>query len=227
MLRSIHRNSQSALNKAFRRLTLPESEQVKFDAHTIYLGHYEVSYRGVKALRCPFDYVIYQMIISDLRPDVVIEIGTNFGGSALYLADLMESIGYGVVHTIDVARNCAELVANHPRISVFSEGWQGYDTELVKGLSRVLVIEDATHVYEDTLGAIKRFAPLVSPGSYLIVEDGIISELGLEKKFHGGPLRAINVFLESNDAFVVDEHWQNLFGRNATFNVKGYLKRVR
>ena len=66
----------------------------------------------------------------------------------------------------------------------------------------------------------------ISPKDF-IVEDGIINELGLKKQYGGGPLKAINEFLENNTNFEVDRHWCDLFGKNATFNVKGYLKKLR
>ena len=42
------------------------------------------------------------MIICEVKPDLVIEIGTNIGGGALYIADLLDSLGKGIVHTIDI-----------------------------------------------------------------------------------------------------------------------------
>ena len=51
-----------------------------FDINTISKGHHNVTYRGIKTIKCPFDYVIYQMMIFDLKPDLIIEVGTNHGG---------------------------------------------------------------------------------------------------------------------------------------------------
>mgnify|MGYP000515827803 FL=1 len=67
----------------------PKNEQVSFDSKSIYYGHQKVKYKGVIAQRCPFDYVIIQMIVSEVKPDLIIEIGTNEGGGALYLSDLL------------------------------------------------------------------------------------------------------------------------------------------
>lgn len=210
-----------------RRLLTPEEEQVKLSIKSIYDGHHRVMYRGINAIRCPFDYVIYQMIIFELKPDLVIEIGTNAGGGALYLADLMSIIDHGLVHTIDITNQCARIVAAHPRIRLFTEGWQNYDLKEVVKFSKVLVIEDGSHKYEETLAAMQRFAPLVTVGSYMIVEDGIVNKLGMEKEYHGGPLKAIREFLRSNKDFEADRYWCDFFGNNATFNVNGYLKRMR
>jgi len=213
------------INKLKWKLLCQNNEIVDFDVYSIYLGHHKVTYRGVEAIRCPFDYLIYQMIICELKPDLVIEIGTNKGGGALYLADLMNSSGHGVVHTIDIFNAHDPLLDNHPRITTFVQGWQQYDLYEAKNTSKVLVIEDSSHYYDNTLAVMQKFAQVVTPGSYLIVEDGIVNELGLEKKYDGGPLRAIREFLRTHQEFSVDKKWSNLFGNNATFNVKGYLYR--
>jgi cephalosporin hydroxylase len=209
----------------FNSLFKNKTEQVNITVDSIYKGHHHVTYRGIKAIRCPFDYVIYQMIISEVRPDLVIEIGTNIGGGALYIADLMDNIGHGIVHTIDIASAADALLKSHPRIKLFTAGWEGYDISEAKGYQKILVIEDASHMYQDTLDTLVKFAPLVSKDSYLIVEDGIINELGMEKEYKGGPLKAIREFTEANKDFEIDRKWCDMFGTNATFNVNGYLKR--
>jgi cephalosporin hydroxylase len=187
-----------------------------------------MTYRGIKAIKCPFDYVMYQMLIWELKPDLIIEIGTHKGGAALYFADLLELTGKGEVHTIDIEKDQAdETVGKNKRIKLFTDGYQGYDIQQANGFNTILVIEDGSHTYEDTINAMIKFAPLVSPGSYLIIEDGIIDELGMKKTYGGGPLKAIDEFLENNSEFIVDDHWCNMFGRNATFNVDGFLKRIK
>jgi cephalosporin hydroxylase len=207
---------------------LKKKKKVEFNSSTVYYGHHHITYRGIKAIKCPFDYVIYQMLIFELRPDLIIEIGTNRGGSTLYMADLLNLLGFGEIHTIDILKDEIDpLVSSNPRIRRFTDGYQGYNLELAKGFEKVLVIEDGSHTYEDTLNAIIKFSPVVPKDSYLIVEDAIITELGLEEKFNGGPQKAIDEFLQNNDDFVIDRKWCDMFGKNATFNVDGYLKKVK
>jgi cephalosporin hydroxylase len=189
-------------------------------------GHHKTRYRGVECVKAPFDYVIYQMIIEDVKPDLIIEIGTYVGGSALYLADLLALQGKGEVHTIDVEGEIDKRVQGHNRIKFFRNGWEGYDLSIVKDFNSILVIEDGTHKYSDTLNTIRKFAPVVSKNSYLIVEDGIIDELGLTREHQGGPVKAIKQFLSENNNFQVDHYWTDFYGRNATFNTIGYLKRI-
>ena len=189
-------------------------------------GHHNTTYRGVSCIKSPFDYVIYQMIIEEVKPDLIIEIGSFEGGSALYLADLLELHGKGEIHTIDIEDRIDERAKGHKRIKFFSKGWENYDLRLVEDGKSVLVIEDGSHKYEDTLKAMKKFSKAVSLGSYLIVEDGIIDELGLSKEYDGGPVKAIKKFLGENNNFEVASNWADFFGKNATFNTIGYLKRI-
>ncbi len=204
-----------------------KDEAVKITVESIDKGHHKVTYRGVKAVRCPFDYVIYQMIISEVQPDLIIEIGTRKGGGAYYMADLLDSLGKGIIHAIDIEDDVEPIVKNHDRIKFFTDGWSGYNLELAKEFDRILIIEDASHMYEDTIGVLNKFHTLVSKDSYLIVEDGIINELGLERKYNGGPLRAIREFMPKHPEYIVDRKWCDMFGKNATFNVNGFLKKIK
>lgn len=61
------------------------SKQKNFTLKDIDAGHHKVTYKGVPAIKCPFDYVLYQMIITEIKPDLIIEIGTNKGGSSCIL----------------------------------------------------------------------------------------------------------------------------------------------
>ena len=167
------------------------------------------------------------MIINEIKPDLIIEVGTNKGGGALYMADILDTIGKGVIHTIDIEKKSDPSLLNHPRIKLFTDGWEHYDLKQAEGFAKILVIEDGAHTYECSIGAIEKLAHLVTVGSYLIVEDGILDELGMKEKFNGGPVRAIDEFLAHNKDFVIDRGWCDLFGKNATFNVNGYLKRIK
>src|ERR1035437_2547562 len=210
----------------FKFQRIPKAEEVKITVQSIDEGHHKITYKGIQAIKRPFDYVIYQMIISEVKPDLLIEIGTNIGGGALYIADLLDSNEKGVLHTIDIIDLVAPKVREHKRIKFFTEGWENYNLELTKGFVKILVIEDASHLYKDSLGILNKFHSIVSKKSYFIVEDGIVNELGLEKAYHGGPLKAIREFLPNHTDYIVDRKWCDMFGQNATFNVNGYLKKI-
>ncbi len=203
-----------------------KQEKNNFNLEGMYNGHLKITYKGVPCIKCPTDYVIYQMLINEIRPDMIIEIGANRGGSAYYMADLLNTIGCGEVHSIDIEDRVPDEVKSHPRIKFFFNGWDSYDLSQIRG-ERIMVIEDSSHEYKNTLDSINRFCPVVTPGSYLIVEDGIVDALGRAKEFGGGPLKAVKEFLAVHPEFIPDEKWLNFFGHGATFNTKGYLKKIK
>lgn len=200
---------------------------VFFNINSICDGHHNVTYRGVKYIRCPFDYLIYQMIINEVKPDLIIEIGTNAGGGALYMADILDKNNKGEVHTIDVVDIVkSEIVLNHSRIKRFLGGYEGYDLSNTANFNEILIIDDGSHMYSDVKKSLEKFGNLPSKNSYFIVEDGIINELGYTE-YEGGPLRAIEEFLEKRGDYIIDYKWCNFFGKNATFNVNGFLKKIK
>jgi cephalosporin hydroxylase len=204
------------------------SQETNFNLKTIEIGHHNFEYNGLKSLKCPFDYLNYQMIIDEVKPDLIIEIGTHFGGNSLYLADLLQLRNRGVLHTIDVNEyGDLSKLDLHPRIKRFLGGYENYDLNQIMGFENVLIIDDGSHQYRDVLNTLNKFSKFVTINSYFIVEDGVLSELGYEESHEGGPLRAIEEFLKENKNFIIDEKWINFFGKNATFNPKGYLKKIR
>ena len=72
---------------------------------------------GVRTDKCPLDLWIYQEMLHELRPDLIVETGTAFGGSALYFASLLDLLGHGRVLTIDLQPQ--ESRPEHPRIEYF------------------------------------------------------------------------------------------------------------
>jgi len=225
------------------------------DLKKVFNGIGRSLYRGVTIQKFPFDYVMYQMIIHEVRPDLIIEIGTMHGGSALYLADLLEimKIDGGEVHTIDLINpkerkdrediindygldpneeiDYPEIIDAHPRIKTFNGGYKNYDLTNCKGFKKILVIDDGSHIREEVLEVMDKFKKLIGVGSYLIIEDGNALDVSVQpelvNRYNGGPLMAIHKFLSENDEFRIDFRWCDMFGINATFNTYGYLKKIK
>lgn len=208
-------------------------DKIEFNLLTIHQGHLGITYKGVPALKCPFDYVLYQMLFSQVRPDLIIEVGSFAGGGALYYADLMRNLGIdGEVHSIDIEDRFPDVVKKDPLIKLFLDGWQNYPLEITQRFKKVLVIEDSAHTAQNTLDVVTHFCDVVSDDSYLIVEDGIVTaltQLGRysPQDFQGGPEAAISHFLmDRADEFAIDRRYCDFFGVNATWNTNGYLRRI-
>lgn len=186
----------------------------------------QTTYFGIPALRQPLDHWIYQELIYQLRPDIIIEIGNAHGGSTLALAHLCDLLGHGRVIGIDLSHQAIpEQVRCHPRITLMTGEACGLFVEVAKVIpakARVLVIEDSAHTYAGTLQLLRTYSVLLKPGDYFIVEDSICHH-GLEVGPQPGPYEAIETFLQENRHFESDRSREAFL---ITWNPKGYLKRL-
>jgi cephalosporin hydroxylase len=90
----------------------------------------------------------------------------------------------------------------------------------------VLVIEDSSHSYQNTLTVLERFGPYVSSGSFFIIEDTLAATGNRRPHLEGGPIRAIEEYLPAHPEFEVDLWWQNFYGPDVTNCHRGFLRRV-
>lgn len=177
------------------------------------------TYFGIPTMKSPLDLWVYQEIITEIKPDVIIEIGTYKGGSALALAHLLDGIDKGEVISID--KDPAPDFS-HPRISWVTSDANNFYPKKIEAGKKVLVIEDSSHEYNNTLNLLRGYCDLVSVGSYFIVEDTICRH-GLDVGPLPGPYEAVQTFLSENKNFEADR------GREPyliTWNPMGYLKRM-
>jgi cephalosporin hydroxylase len=155
-----------------------------------------------------------QETISELRPALLIETGTNRGGSALFYASVMDLIGTGRVVTIDVER-LHKL--NHPRIE-FIHG-SSTDPEVfaqAKSAAEaadgpVMVILDADHARDHVARELELYGSLVTPGSLLLSQDGVIDQLRIFADSRPGPLDANRAFLGAHPEFEHDQERNSRF----------------
>lgn len=184
------------------------------------------TYFGIQTLKNPLDFWVYQELISSVQPDAIVEVGNFRGGSLLALAHLCDARKKGRVIGIDVdQKEIADVVRAHPRVSLIEGDAVEKISDVrraVKESNRVMVIEDSSHTYENTLAVMRAYADLVSRESYLIVEDGNCHH-GLDIGPSPGPYEAVTEFMRDNSQFVIDRDCESFF---LTWNPRGYLRRV-
>jgi cephalosporin hydroxylase len=152
----------------------------------------------------------YQAVIGSSRPEVVVECGTWFGGSARWFAE----------RSVDVI-----TVDNEHRVSFGGSSdritWMLGDTaddvtmrrvkRAVDG-RRAMVVLDSDHRPDHVRREIELYGPLVSPGCYLVVEDTILRYV--PSPFASvntvGPLDAVEDMLADNPAWQRDEQIEAL-----------------
>jgi cephalosporin hydroxylase len=183
------------------------------------------TYRGVTAWKSPLDLWIYQEIIHEIRPGLIVETGTAYGGSALFLADLCENLGHGRVVTIDIRDRASGV--DHARLSKLA-GSSSDPTVRDLALNAasdpgpVMVILDSDHSAEHVLAELRLWGDLVTPGSYLIVEDTNINGHPVYPSFGPGPAEAVTTFLADRNDYAADLARHKLL---MTWNPGGYLRR--
>jgi len=149
---------------------------------------YSFSWLGRPIIQSPDDMLRIQEVIFDIKPDLVIETGIAHGGSLIYYASILQSIGNGRVVGIDVdiRQHNREAIEEHKLFSLISliEG-SSIDSstyekvkELVSDNEKVIVILDSAHDYNHVKNEIEIYSHLVSVGSYIVVTDGSQEYLG-------------------------------------------------
>jgi cephalosporin hydroxylase len=185
-----------------------------------------VSWLGTPIWQNVLDLWTIQQTIAEVRPALLIETGTNRGGSALFYANLMDLLGHGRVVTIDTVRQHA---LDHPRIE-FIEG-SSVDPAVLQRVARVarttggpvMVILDSDHAREHVSRELELYAPLVTPGSFLLSQDGVIDQLALFADSRPGPLAANREFLARHREFEHDRERNSRF--LITHHPTGWLRR--
>ncbi|MCX7722855.1 MAG: cephalosporin hydroxylase family protein [Verrucomicrobiae bacterium] len=186
----------------------------------------DTKWLGVRIGKIPFDLWVYQEILFETKPDIVIECGTGFGGSAYYLACIMDLLGKGRVVTIDVVEHPNR--PQHSRIEYLTgSSTSAYIVEEVKKRiptnSSAMVILDSDHSAPHVLRELNIYSRFVSKGNYLIVEDTNVNGHPVFPLHGPGPMEAVKEFLRTTSEFKVDKTREKYL---VTFNPNGFLLRV-
>ncbi len=184
-------------------------------------------WRGVKVLKNPMDLWVYQEILQELQPALVIETGTFRGGSAYYLASIMDLVGTGHILTVDV--NHYPNRPEHQRIEYFHGS--SLDPDLLARFAEragaadgpVMVLLDSAHERDHVVLELDAYHSFVTPGSYLIVEDTAMNGHPTARFSGPGPWEAVSDFLPQHSEFVPDRGREKFMH---TWNPRGYLRRV-
>lgn len=213
---------------------LTTDEQAATDTfHRAYYGAWQskrmtidLSWFGHRTLKCPMDLWTYQEILVDTKPDLVVECGTRFGGSAYYLASIMDLLGHGRVLSVDI--DTKPTRPTHPRIEYLAGSTiEPAVVDRVKAAAqgqRTMVILDSDHAEAHVSAELAAYRDIVSVGCYLIVEDTNVNGHPAYPEFGPGPMEALDDFLATTDDYVIDADRERFM---MTLNPRGFLRRVR
>jgi cephalosporin hydroxylase len=186
----------------------------------------EIRWMGRRIWQNPLDLCTIEQTIFELQPGLLIECGTHRGGAAEHYAYLFDVMGKGQIVTIDIVK-MHDL--SHPRINFLIGSTISDDiVERVRAIASaakgpIMAILDSDHSEKHVLAELELYAPLVTPNSFILVEDGVIDTHILFRHHRPGPLPAIRKFLRSHPEFEVDSEKCNRF--LVTHHPMGWLKR--
>lgn len=205
-------------------------------AHRQYARYYDhdsrwksATWLGTQCLKLPADLFIYQELLCEIRPALVIETGTYRGGSALFFASVMDLLDCGEVVTVELRPR--ENLPEHPRIE-YVTGSSTDPTVVAHVRARaeaaggpIMVVLDSYHACDHVLDELDAYADLVGSGSYLIVEDTVNGGHPIKKHppWGSGPWDALMVWLPKHPEFETDVGREKFVH---TLNPNGYLRRV-
>ena len=227
MTATAFRNAQpSADGVPAKAAPIPDDLRSEFtEAFWRSLAWRDTTWLGRRVKRAPTDLIAYQELISELRPDWIVETRTEDGGRAFFLATICELLGHGQVLSVH-ARSRGQL-PEHPRITYVSGEpaadatveevrravGEGANTLVVIGARRRALVVDEFEAY----------APLVPVGSYVIIEETILNGHPVRPEHGPGPAEAVTLLLKRRRDFAPDPRMERY---GLTFNPRGFLKRV-
>lgn len=154
-------------------------------------------WKGIQILKMPSDLLNYSEVIQETNPERIIEIGTKFGGSALFFQDMLDlNNNGGKVITIDIKN---QVKNKDDRIHYITGNSLDKDViEKVKNLTRdkkTMLVIDGNHGRKHVKWELHKYRNIVSTNCYLVIEDCYIDR-GIY-----GPGQARDWFLENYKSF--------------------------
>lgn len=149
---------------------------------------YSFTWMGRPIIQLPEDMIRLQEAVHAVRPDVIVETGVAHGGSLVFHASLMKAMGHGrrvIGVDVEIRPHNRAALESHPLAPMIDliEGDSvapetvGRAASLIAPGDTVMVILDSNHTRAHVAAELAAYAGLVSPGSYLLVTDGIMGDL--------------------------------------------------
>lgn len=189
------------------------------------------SWMGQLMMQWPQDIIAYQELLWKLKPQLVIETGTGGGGCTFFFASVLDQmVRMGVLQedyeivSIDYQENEVSIV--HPRVT-FLKG-DSESSEIIEAVRQrwnsdktTVVFLDSAHDQAHVLKEMESYGPLVSIGSYMVVEDTWLSYSGGDTQ---GPLAAVRYWVQTHDGWEMDRWFERWL---CSQHPCGWLKRVK
>lgn len=181
----------------------------------------KTTWLGVTCWKSVSDMWNYQEILFELKPSLIVEFGSNQGGSALFFANFMRQTGKPFkVLSVDINQKPLAPAARCDSDIVFVES-SSTDQSIAEHIQRlqlefpgkIFAILDSDHSMDHVLGEMRLLRPLLSAGDYLLVEDSTVNGHPVLPGWGPGPYEAIEAYeREFPHDYTHDVARENKFG---------------
>ena len=174
--------------------------------------HSLIKWKEIPLYKTAFDLVIYSMLIQEVKPDIIIELGSGFGGSAMWFADTASMLGLDThVYSFDINKP----LVKHDKVTFIEQDLKKINLENKPSHweffnKKKIIIEDAHVNLEELLNL---FDHVLKKDDYLMIEDSankqdIISHFSIEK----------------DPKYKLDQFFLDFFGSNMTCCINSIFK---
>jgi cephalosporin hydroxylase len=201
-------------------------EHIVDEFHKLYYNRQvwlDTHWLGIPVLKTPLDLWQLQEILVETQPDLIIETGSYHGGSALFMASVCDLIGSGRIISIDLEEVSRRA---HPRVTWYCGSSVAADTiqDVTQQADRrrTMVVLDSDHQRDHVMAELDAYAPLMTAGCYLLVEDTNVNGRPVALEHGPGPAEALAKWLPDHPEFERDGRRERFL---LTFNPGGWLRR--
>lgn len=159
------------------------------------------TWRGVSCFKASYDLALYTMLVNELRPGTIIELGAGAGGSGMFFADICAGSG---LSTEIISVDTTAIASADPRVTFVQAdcvAWLTAAARERRDFARpCLVIED----FHGDLGAVFRSLDVaLAAGDYFVVEDSYPKQAQIAEAVADG-------------RYLIDSRYTDFFGVNCT-----------
>lgn len=191
-----------------------------------------VRFLGVVTNKSVSDMWNYQEILFELKPSLIVEFGTRFGGSALFFSVIGRAINPEIrILSVDVSHaEVAAQVHDDPTIRLITAS--SSDARVADAITelrrekpgKAFFILDSDHTKTHVLAELALLREVTETGDYVVVEDGNINGHPVLPGWGDGPMEALHTYFEMHpDDYSKDTNRETKFG--FTFAPSGFLIR--
>jgi cephalosporin hydroxylase len=181
--------------------------------------HGSIIYKTLELYKTSYDFAIYPIILQEIKPKTIIELGSGNGSSAIWMNDICK------IHNLDTQILSLEIHDIKPRLQNKNINLDDYRINFIKGDAYKIeeyfppsllqslphpwiIIEDCHH---NTYNIMKYLDKFLEKSDYLIIEDP--DEVDTSNKTKEG--LSIMLFMkEHHNDYVVDTRYCDYFGKN-------------